>query len=185
MKATPIFINLEFTGLHQFTTPISIALVDIHGKSFYGEFTDYDKSQVSPWVEENVIPQLLMTDPSLGVGADTLVVGTKGEVTSKLVKWLETYESIELWGDLYYYHMVLFDSLFGGGMYKPENISYITFDICTYLKVMGINPNIIREEFIGVGIPGKRHHALYEARRTRATYMELESLNNPVSYVAK
>lgn len=56
--ATKIFFDMEFTGLHQKTTLISIGMVSLCGKRFYAEFTDYDKSQVDDWVRENVISSL-------------------------------------------------------------------------------------------------------------------------------
>ena len=51
-------MDMEFTGLHQHTTLISIGLESDCGKSFYAEFTDYDESQVDEWIQENVIENL-------------------------------------------------------------------------------------------------------------------------------
>ena len=55
---TKIFFDTEFTGLHQGTTLISIGLVSECGKTFYAELTDYDKSQIDEWLQENVIEKL-------------------------------------------------------------------------------------------------------------------------------
>ena len=43
---TKIFFDMEFTGLHQKTTLISIGLIAEDGRTFYAEFNDYDKSQL-------------------------------------------------------------------------------------------------------------------------------------------
>lgn len=53
-----VFLDTEFTGLHQNTTLISLGMVTEHNESFYAEFTDYDKIQVDEWVQEHVIDNL-------------------------------------------------------------------------------------------------------------------------------
>ena len=50
-----LYFDFEMTGIHQDTTPISLGIVSDNGKSFYAEFTDYDRKQVDAWLEENVI----------------------------------------------------------------------------------------------------------------------------------
>jgi len=55
---TKIFFDTEMTGLHRGTTLVSIGMVSEDDKTFYAEFTDYDKSQVDPWIQENVINNL-------------------------------------------------------------------------------------------------------------------------------
>ena len=59
MKTTKVFFDTEFTGLHQKTTLISIGLVSECGKTFYAELTDYDKSQIDKWLNDNVISNLM------------------------------------------------------------------------------------------------------------------------------
>ena len=63
MDKTQVFLDIEFTGLHQNTTPISLGLVGMDDNSFYGEFEDYDKSQTNEWIDKNIIPYLLMNNP--------------------------------------------------------------------------------------------------------------------------
>src|SRR6056297_2256076 len=53
-----LFLDTEFTGLHQNTTVISIGIVSENNQSFYAEFTDYDSDQVNEWINENVIENL-------------------------------------------------------------------------------------------------------------------------------
>ena len=57
---TNIFLDTEFTGLHKNTTLISIGLKSECGKTFYAEFTDFDKSQVDGWIQRNVIDKLFL-----------------------------------------------------------------------------------------------------------------------------
>ena len=53
-----IFFDTEFTGLYKNTELISIGLIAENGYTFYGEITNYDKSQVDNWIQENVINNL-------------------------------------------------------------------------------------------------------------------------------
>ena len=76
-----IFYDMEFTRLHQLTTPISIGMVSSDGtKEFYAEFTDYDYSQVDQWVQTNVIDLLTLQDKQDGFleksSSKTLVKGS-------------------------------------------------------------------------------------------------------------
>ena len=56
-----LFFDMEFTGLHKETTPISLGIVSEDGKTFYAEFTDYDESQCNDWIKENVIHNLYLS----------------------------------------------------------------------------------------------------------------------------
>ena len=55
MAKKKIFFDLEFTGLHKLTTPISIGLVSEDGDKFYAEFTDYDKFQIDNFLKSEVL----------------------------------------------------------------------------------------------------------------------------------
>lgn len=57
-----LFFDMEFTGLHKNTTPISIGVVSEDGKKFYAEFTDYDEYQCNDWIKENVLNNLTLPD---------------------------------------------------------------------------------------------------------------------------
>jgi hypothetical protein len=62
MKNTKLFLDTEFTGLHQNTTLISIGLIADTGDTFYAELTDYDPDQIDDWLQENVLNNLVLTD---------------------------------------------------------------------------------------------------------------------------
>ena len=174
MKTTKIFWDCEFTGLHKNTTLISIGLVSDCGKSFYGEFCDYDKSQIDEWLQNNVINNLLFTDKitascgswenwlsekrkfgdALGFAladkdmSDFQCIGETPMVKNRLEKWLAQFEKIEMWSDCLAYDWVLFCNIWGHAFSIPKNIYYIPFDVCTVFKEKGIDPDISREEFI-------------------------------------
>ncbi len=60
-----MFFDMEFTGLHKEATPISIGVVLENGAMFYGEFSDYDKTQCDEWITENVLRNTIAYRASL------------------------------------------------------------------------------------------------------------------------
>lgn len=178
-----IFFDTEFTGLHKDTTLISIGLVDENSRQFYAEFIDYDKSQVDKWIQTNVIDNLIskgMPDNTYRFGRDMqikYVKGTKDFVAKELDFWHQyiypDYNNIqlEMWSDCLAYDWVLFCDLFGHAFNVPSNIYYIPFDISTLMKLKGIDPDINREEFVGIN--GKKHNALHDAFVIKKCYEKL------------
>lgn len=181
-----IFLDTEFTGLHQNTTLISLGLVSECGKTFYAEFTDYDKSQINDWLRDNVIANLKFSerlkdgvvgrwliDDNHVCGFSTDGYGNKESVKSNLEEWLSQFEQVEIWGDCLSYDWVLFNDIFGHAFNLPKNIYYIPFDISTMFKLKGIDPDISREAFIDNSVRGNKHNALYDALVIKACYEKL------------
>ena len=140
-----IFLDLEFTGLHQYTSIISIGIVDENGNKFYAEFNDFEHAQVDEWLETNVINNLLFINNSIinvYSKKETYVKHNKDEIVIVLDKWLKEIntnnEKIEIWGDCIPYDWVLLCELFGGALNIPKYIYYIPFDLCTLFKIKGI-----------------------------------------------
>ena len=96
-----------------------------------------------------------------------------GAIRFYLENWLLSFnENIEVWSDCLAYDWVLFCELFGGALKVPSFISYIPFDICTLMKLKGIDPDVNREEFAGIEPEGK-HNALVDSRVIKACYEKL------------
>jgi len=199
-----VFFDMEFTGLHKDTTLISIGLIADTGETFYAELNDYDKAQVSEWVEENVIHKLRYAPPLKGQeeywswNKENCVSmrGNKQEVQKWLSDWFQSllggplswikykpYEKpvlvqhplIELWGDCLAYDWVLLNDLWGSsGMTAPLCLYYIPFDICTCFKMKGIDPDISREEFSGNDINLDKHMSLWDVEVIKECYEKLE-----------
>lgn len=163
-----VFFDTEFTGLHQNTTLISIGLVDENGQTFYAELTDYDKSQVDDWIQENVIENLELHR------FDDLPpehhCGDTESIKAALSAWLSQYDHVEMWSDCLAYDWVLFNQLFGHAFNIPSNVYYIPFDLATLLKIKGIDPDINREEYAGLDGEGYKHNALWDAEVIKACY---------------
>ena len=194
MSKTKIFFDTEFTGLHQGTTLISLGAISECGKTFYAEFTDYDKSQIDDWLKENVISKLHFTDKittSISGWENSVAdegrdmfecIGETPMIKNRLEKWLSQFEEVEMWSDCLSYDWVLFNQLFGHAFNIPKNVYYIPFDICTAFKMLGIDPDISREKF-GCGevfseMP--KHNALWDARVIKMCY---EKLYAPANFV--
>lgn len=187
-----IFFDTEFTGLHQKTTLISIGFVSECGKTFYAELTDYDKTQIDDWLQENVIKNLILSGKHDGKKHYTPSHFENQEhycsmhmLKLKLTAWLSQFEQVEIWSDCLSYDWVLFNEIFGHAFNIPKNVYYIPFDICTLFKVKGIDPDVSREEFVGdmVEISAgeklsrkNKHNALWDAYVIMACYKKLNKL---------
>lgn len=177
MNRTKLFFDTEFSGLHQKTTLISLGIVSECGKTFYAEFADYDKSQIDDWLKDNVIANLVCQAPELNnnVGKtddEYPFVGDTATIKFYLEKYLSQFEAVEMWSDCLAYDWVLFNQLFGHAFNIPKNVYYIPFDICTVFKMKGIDPDISREEFLGIGAMQK-HNALWDAKVIKNCYEKL------------
>lgn len=85
---------------------------------------------------------------------------------------------IEMWSDCLAYDWVLFNQIFGHAFNIPKNVYYIPFDICTLMKVKGVDPDIGRENF-GCGshyYEMPKHNALWDARVIKMCYDKLMRL---------
>lgn len=172
-----LYFDLEFTGLHQHTTPLSLGIVSEHGHTFYAEFVDYAEDQVDAWLRENVLAHMRYqgrrnifeyrrTDHEL------VVVSSKVSVADDLRRWVAQWNRVQFWGDCLAYDWVLLCELFGGARNLPSNVSYIPMDLCTLLEVHNIDPDISREQFAGIA-PSHKHNALHDAQVIRACHRKL------------
>lgn len=180
---TKLFLDAEFTGLHQNTTLISIGIVSDCGKTFYAELTDYDKNQVDEWIAENVIDSLKYSSINtkekgyyVKSGHDTILSGDKIHLKEMLSDWLKQFDKVEIWSDCLAYDWVLFNQIFGHAFKIPKNVYYIPFDICTLFKIKGIDPNISREEFANINSTKNKHNALHDADIIKECYNKLTKL---------
>lgn len=171
-----VFFDTEFTGLHQNTTLISIGCIAENDSTFYGEFTDYDESQVDEWLRENVLDHLTIPHAVLDVSTQPFeirVKGRKDRIEANLRRWFESFggAAVEMWSDCLAYDWVLFCELFGGAFAVPSKIYYIPFDLATLFKLRGIDPDVNREEYAGL-TGGNKHNALWDAKVIRACYQK-------------
>jgi hypothetical protein len=168
-----VYFDTKFTGLHKNTTLISIGCVTNQGDSFYGECTDYDKSQIDEWTQNNVINKLQL-DTNIN-NTFTRICGTKKEIISSLKRWLSSYgEPIQFISDVSHYDFVLLIDLFGEALNLPSYISPVCHDInqdiAKYFRIterasFDLSRENIVEDLYGRGyiIEVNKHNALYDA----------------------
>ena len=149
-----LFFDTEFTGLHKDTTLISIGIISDKGDSFYAELTDYDKSQINDWINDNVIENLYLNsnntylntsreielelENQITQGTNLIyelrLLGSKKFIRNGLEIWLKKiYEreqkQILMVSDVCHYDFVLFIDLFGDAFSLPEFICPYCHDI--------------------------------------------------------
>lgn len=180
-----IFIDLEFTRLHQATTPISIGMVSEDGtQQFYAEFTDYAQNQVDDWLEENVLSLLTLTQheaPYCRVdGNYTEIKGTVPYVMTAengMIAWLEqlNYSSITVSSYGHSYDFVLFREFFKTAQcHMPSHITHFGYDVATLFQNHGQDPNAegAKEQFVDE--PGNlKHNALFDAQIAQKIYHKI------------
>jgi hypothetical protein len=176
-------MDLEFTGLRQDTTIISIALIEeYNGKTFYAECTDYDRSQVDTWIQENVIDNCKWLPPGENMkpffftnGQKTECCGPTSFVAMHLREWVMSLGGpIHMVSDVCHYDMVLFCSLFGGAMKLPGTIAPVCYDInqdiARYYNTNGVAAfNMNREEILGIKTETK-HNSMWDAQVVKQIY---------------
>lgn len=154
-----IFFDTEFTGLHKDTTIISIGLIDENGRTFYGEFSDYDESQCDNWIRENVIKHLKWCKEGPVEDFVNIYVnsweafGAKEYIKIVLSEWLSKYDEVELVSDCCHYDMVLFIDIFGDAWSIPDVVNPachdINQDIAKYFDISEKEAfDLSREKFI-------------------------------------
>lgn len=180
MGKTKLFFDTEFTGLHQNTTLVSLGIIAESGETFYAEFTDYDPKQINRWIQENVIDKLILDPDGYDNAAfynNWKMKGNTVEVKEALTTWLSQFEAVEIWSDCLSYDWVLFCQIFGHAFNIPKNVYYIPFDICTLLKLKGIDPDISREKFafgeVLQEMQDQKHNALWDAKVIKTIYDKL------------
>lgn len=179
-----IFFDCEFTGLKKDADLISIGLISDNGKEFYAEFTDFNKSKIDDlnWITQNVLNNTIAFGSSdlLDIVTDetTYHKGTKLQILSELLDWLDQFEEIQMISDVCHYDYVLFIDIFGTAFDLPDKISAcchdINQDIADYYMVSDAEAfDISREEILtknGMLALGDKHNSLYDARVIKYIY---------------
>jgi hypothetical protein len=178
MSAKPrhAFIDAEYTGEHARTTLVSLAVVGEDGESVELVFDDFDRDQVTPWLEENVLAHL-----------DMAKAVSRHEGWTRLVAWFEDYRRgrpvslvsvgkthdlvllFELW------HFACPERKYFHNLHcLPDWLNHAAhYDLPTVFFMRGLDPGLDRAAFLGAEAPaGRRHDALYDARVARACFMK-------------
>ena len=173
-----IFLDTEFTGLHQKATLISIALVSDCGSTFYAEFTDYSKELLDTMgCKDDVLNGLQFQKFDTVSNLSTVNHSLKGntqEIRVALTKWLNSFgEQCEVISDVLAYDWVLFCQIFDHAFNIPKNVYYIPVDFANLLRFKGLDPDLDRLQYSG-GIENYiPHNALSDTLVLKKCYEKL------------
>lgn len=179
-----IFFDTEFTGLHKNTELISIGLIAENGYTFYGEITNYDKSQVDNWIQENVINNLKHNgNHIIEETKESYEISMNFEdVSFALNKWLKQFDTVEWVSDVCHYDMVLLIDLLtnhGSALDLPygkinsacHDINQDIAEAYHISEILAFDKS--REEILKelkIEITGEKHNSLYDAKVIKAIY---------------
>ena len=171
-----VFLDAEFTGLHRDTTIISLGAVAEDGETFYRELNDYNDGQADDWIRSNVLPHLNWQKDSAR-WSETV---SRYQLMIDLEQWFEQVgagNKIEIWLDAGAYDWMLLCDLWGNAQKVPSIVHYMPRDLSTYFEVMGIDPDVSREQFADMAAPPEMgaHHALWDALMIKACYDKLHA----------
>lgn len=157
-----VFIDTEFTDLKNNAQLISVGAITAYGDMFYGEITDYDKSLCSEFVNDTVIPNLLMNNKiyqppqinsNLNTKKDIMINGPLTTVGKTFVNWLHKIkimddDSITFVSDVCQYDGVLIMDLIQKATNDqvPSTINPMLVDISTLFALYAIQENVIFSE---------------------------------------
>jgi len=176
------FLDCEFTGEHAFTTLVSLGIVGSGEEELYLTFDDYEKDQVTPWLEKNVLTYI-----------DSSTCVSKREGFQILKKWLEEYSQgnpvslitvgktsdLTLLFELWHYEFPM-RKYFHALHCLPKYLNHSShFDLPTMFYLAGLDPEMNRENFVKeLQLSGKRHDALYDAKVVKACFNKIYNANN-------
>ena len=179
-----IFFDTEFTGLHKNTELISIGLIAENGNTFYGEITNYDKTQVDNWIQENVINNLKHNGHHIiEETKESYEISMNFEdVSFALNKWLKQFDEVEWVSDVCHYDMVLLIDLLtnhGNALELPygkinsacHDINQDIAEAYHISEILAFDKS--REEILKeskIEITGEKHNSLYDAKVIKAIY---------------
>ena len=182
LKYKSLFLDTEFTGLYQRTSLISLAILADTGEYFYAEFNDYDRAAITPWLQENVLDNLLLASGMPLPPGGTVLQGHRAGIAAGVRGWLEQLlrkygpDKFRFWADVPHYDWVLFCELFGGSLTLPDSIDFMAMDLATWLYSKDIDPHTLRAGLAGTPDFGelKQHNALYDALISKEIYAKLK-----------
>ncbi len=148
---------------------ISIGIVAEDGREYYAISYDFDPAKASEWVKENVLVHLPDRNPQFSANGQH-PWRKRATIKSDLLDFCdrEVYGKPEFWGYYSAYDHVALCQLFGTMMDLPKKWPMYTRDIKQWCDQLG-NPELPKQD-------KGSHHALADARWTRAAWEYLQAL---------
>lgn len=144
------YLDTEFIEYPCTIDLISIGIVAEDGRTFYAISSEFDKSQASDWVKENVIDNL--DQPRQG----------RKYIADNILHYIGDDQYPVFWGYYADYDWVAFCWIFGSMINLPKHFPKYCRDLKQELDQVG-NPKIPFE-------PEHEHHALSDAKWNRQVH---------------
>ncbi len=152
------FLDTEFIEKPCTIDLISIGIVAENGREYYAISTEFDRSQASHWVRENVISLLPpIEDPAWK---------NRMQIEKEILDFVGDDPTPHFWGYYADYDWVAFCWLFGPMISLPRHFPKFCRDLKQFLVEHG-NPKSPIDK-------GEEHNALADARWIKKTYEWLE-----------
>ena len=179
------FLDTEFIDNGSSVDLISIGVVCNDGREYYAQSVEFASEMASPWVKEQVFPQLLYcsytthTSTRAGQRYGTTLLSkvyhkqllkeegcplhtcawrTRAQIRQELLTFFQPGAGFELWGWCSGYDFVVFCQLFGPMMDFPPGYPHYIRDFQYLLDERGISDEEVPPQEAG------RHNALADAR---------------------
>lgn len=159
------YIDTEFD--EYWSTLISIGVVAQDGREFYAINSNYDWSESTQWLIENVRPHLTFVNSK---NVSRYVNGSRSDIADGLLEFLGD-DEIEFFGYKSAWDVVLVHKLFGGYervRQRNDKFPLVCFDIHQIAKSLGIAS--LKELVAPLEPP---HNALSDARWTKFVHEQM------------
>jgi hypothetical protein len=200
------FYDFEATSVSRDADIISLGIVATKNgkiiKTFYCEFNDFDLDKCDEWVKTNIISNLKLSNFEKLDKKDkhnVKLLGSTSYISKHLKKWLSDFEEIEFWADFPIIDAPMLIDIIGEWKTKKikgkiqkiglpnhlKNIKYDQFfDLHTFFKIKGLDPDIDREKFCDSKDSfweknWEKHNALYDSYICYLCYNKLINTSWP------
>lgn len=155
MAREKIFLDLEFAEKPNDIEIISLGMSKMSGETLYLVF-DFDKSKPSPWVNENVVPNIDIDSDGKRFSRE--------EAKQKILEFIGDPKQVQICGYYCDYDWVAFCWLFGSMIDLPKGLPMYCWDLKQFLD----ENNIPRDLQPNNPVP---HHALHDAIQEKDYYV--------------
>jgi hypothetical protein len=162
-----IFYDWEFQEDGITIEPISLGMTSLDGRELYLVNQDFDWSQATDWLKENVLPKLYAAMPQ----HDLILKVPKSEMRDYILHFLTveaeaTNQKLKLVGMASAYDFVCTAQRFGLLINKPRVLPWWNCDLRQWVEDLG-NPRLPEKQV--------QHNALLDARWVRDSYQWLSA----------
>lgn len=149
------FLDTEFIDDGKTIELISIGICAEDGREYYAESSEYDKTKLTPWLKENVIPHLTEAPIS------------KENMGLEILTFCNVGEPVEFWGYFAAYDYVALCQIWGRMLDIPKPMPHRINDLKQLMNQCRLLLNQPKDQ---------RHNALVDARWMKKVFDDCHAL---------